>query len=710
MVKQSTDMKGSLILICSLFLTFTVKAEVITVADTLESATVTALASRIETTGLRRFDFNDLRKLPSPLGISDPIKVIQSVPGVSAGMELSSGLYVRGGDGNDNLFLIDGVPVFQISHLAGIFSSFNAEIIESLDFYRSGFPARFGGRLSSVTDIKTKSTCDNDFGGSFTVGLLEGGLCLHGPMIKDRLFYDVAFRKSWLEALLVPYVAINNRNKDDKTGGMYSLFDANVNLTYIPTQRDRVSLRYFGSGDWFSYESNVAHRYYGKDIYEVEDLLLWRGKWDSHVASMNWIHDFSDNSAINLQTYYSRSASDIENVNHNYDMIDEMLNESHYSEMIRSNINVAGIKGHCSVSLSRHRFIFGVEYNHNWNNPTKELSDKDDYSGIDRQVEEYYSSSSNELSAYVEDEIKIGRIKLGIGLRGELYFKDKFFYRRIEPRFSFSFDILPNMILKASYENMSQYAHLLSSIFLDIPTNVWMMSTDNIRPSDSRQVAAGLYYSPAKRWKIDVGAYYKDINNCIMYSGSGSLLPPIEEWEKLFSVGKGKSYGLESEFGYMGDRLRIDMFYTLSWSLRKFPEIYGKWFYDRYDNRHKLTLTSSYKVSDNIEINAAWTYHDGNRVTMPEYFVQMPDVGETLLFTEPYNVQMPDYHRLDLSCNFYKRTEKGNKRTWSINIYNLYSRKNAFSMTYFRAEDGRRVARVYSLIPFMPSVTYKLNF
>ena len=170
------------------------------------------------------------------------------------------------------------MPIYQISHLAGIFSSFNTGIIESLDFYRSGFLARFGGRLSSVVDIKTKSTCDNSFGGSFTMGLLEGGLYLHGTIIKDRLFYDVAFRKSWLEALVVPYIAISNRNRDDKTRGIYSLLDANVNLTYIPSQEDRVYVRYFGGGDLFTYENKTPHRYYGKEIYDVEDLLLWKGQ------------------------------------------------------------------------------------------------------------------------------------------------------------------------------------------------------------------------------------------------------------------------------------------------------------------------------------------------------------------------------------------------------------------------------------------------
>lgn len=703
-------MRGLLILIGSLLLAFTAQAEVITVADTLKSATVTALASRVETTGLERFDFNELNRLPSPLGISDPIKAIQRVPGVASGMELSSGLYVRGGDGNDNLFLIDGVPIYPISHLAGIFSSFNTGIIESLDFYRSGFPARFGGRLSSVIDIKTKSTCDNNFGGSFTMGLLEGGLYLYGPIIKDRLFYDVAFRKSWLEALLVPYIAINNRNGDDKTKGIYSLLDANINLTYVPSQKDRISVRYFGGGDSFTYDNKIPHRYYGKEIYDVEDLLLWRGQWGNHLASLNWIHDFSSRATVNFLIYYSRSVSYIENINQYYHLIDEILNESMYSEMIRSNINMTGVKGRYTVNFSKHRFVLGIDYSHSWNNPIKEMSIKDVYENVDRGVNEHYSSSADELSIYAEDEIRVGRIKLGVGLRGEMYFTDRSNYWKIQPRVLFSFDILPNLILKTSYENMSQYTHLLSSVFLDIPTNVWMMATDKIGPSDSRQVAAGLYYSPAQRWKIDIGGYYKDIDNCIMYSGLGSLLPPIEEWEYLFSVGKGKAYGLESEFGYVGDKLRVDLYYTLSWSLRKFPEIYDGWFHDRYDNRHKLTIATSYKISDNIEISAAWNYHDGNRVTMPEYFVKIPDIGETLLFTEPYNVQMPDYHRLDLSCNFVKQTRKGNKRTWNINIYNLYSRKNAFSMTFIHNEDGQRVARVYSLIPFMPSVTYKLDF
>ncbi len=215
--------------------------------DTLAASVVTAQDNPASIhTGLVRLDRKMLSEAPAVLGSPDVIKVIQNLPGVSAGTELMSGLYVHGGDGSDNLFLLDGVPLYQVSHLGGLFSSFNTDVTDFIEFYKSGFPARYGGRLSSVLDITTSEGDRRDFGGSFSIGLLDGRIRFSGPIVKDKLTFDVAVRRSWLDAVLAPVIAIDNSGKDSQTRASYSFMDANASLTCYASPSDKVTFRFFG--------------------------------------------------------------------------------------------------------------------------------------------------------------------------------------------------------------------------------------------------------------------------------------------------------------------------------------------------------------------------------------------------------------------------------------------------------------------------------
>ena len=434
--------------------------------DTLARAVISSSRPAIASTGLKRFDGGELLGGAAILGSPDVVKFLQNLPGVASGMELMSGLYVRGGDCSDNLFMLDGVPLFQVSHLAGIFSSFNTDVIESLDFYESGFPARYGGRLSSIVDIRTKNGSMEDFGGSVSVGLIDGRINLNGPIVRNKLSYDIAIRRSWLDALVAPVLAIENSGNKTKTNGGYALFDSNLNLTY----------------------------------------------------------------------------------------------------------------------------------------------------------------------------------------------------------------------------------------------------TDRIRPSDSHQVTAGTYVRLSRKLHLDVSGYYRSIENCLIYSGNGSLFPSIDRWEDEFVSGRGRSYGAEIELQYLSGKFRGSAFYTLSWSERKFDALLDSWFRDRFDNRHKLTLTGSWRINEHIDINATWNFHSGNRVTVPEHTVSLPDGGFRFLFSEPYNAKLPDYHRLDISCNFRKRTKRGNERIWNISIYNAYCRMNPIMMRVTNNEELKPVAIGYSFVPIIPSFSYTLKF
>ena len=311
---------------------------------------------------------------------------------------------------------------------------------------------------------------------------------------------------------------------------------------------------------------------------------------------------------------------------------------------------------------------------------------------------------------FVEDEMTYGPFSLTAGIRLDGYFSEGAAYFRPQPRISTSYNLSEGVIVKASYEAASQYDHLLSSIYLDLPTNLWMPSTDRIRPSDSHQVTAGTYVRLSRKLHLDVSGYYRSIENCLIYSGNGSLFPSIDRWEDEFVSGRGRSYGAEIELQYLSGKFRGSAFYTLSWSERKFDALLDSWFRDRFDNRHKLTLTGSWRINEHIDMNATWNFHSGNRVTVPEHTVSLPDGGSRFLFSEPYNAKLPDYHRLDISCNFRKRTKRGNERIWNISIYNAYCRMNPIMMRVTNNEELKPVATGYSFVPIIPSFSYTLKF
>ncbi len=677
--------------------------------DTLAASVVTAQDNPASIhTGLVRLDRKMLSEAPAVLGSPDVIKVIQNLPGVSAGTELMSGLYVHGGDGSDNLFLLDGVPLYQVSHLGGLFSSFNTDVTDFMEFYKSGFPARYGGRLSSVLDITTSEGDRRDFGGSFSIGLLDGRIRFSGPIVKDKLTFDVAVRRSWLDAVLAPVIAIDNSGKDRQTRASYSFMDANASLTCYASPSDKVTFRFFGGTDWLDYSERRYEKFYGKDIYEGESGERLKMKWGNLAASANWRHRLNSRSVMDALAYFSRGYSNISDDVNYLDFADDVLAEASYTDRTLSHVDAYGAKFGYTLSLEHNHIKVGADYQHSRYAPLRQTSAS--YWNSEPSVNtDSDLLMSDELSLYAEDRMAYGSLTVDLGLRLDAYFSSGKSWFHPQPRISASYAFAPFITAKASYTSMVQYTHLLSSIFLDLPTNLWMPSTAKMKPSGSQQVALGIHSCFAGYWHVDLEGYYKTMDNSIIYSGTTSIFPPINGWEDKFASGKGRAYGAELEVGYVSEKLSATLYYTLSWSERLFADLYPDWFYDRFDNRHKLTLMATYRFNDNIDMTAAWNWHSGNRVTMPEQTLE-DAVGVSLLFSSPYNAKMPDYHRLDLGCNFRRKTRRGNERIWNVSIYNVYCRMNPVMMTFSHQEDGSLAAKVYSMVPIIPSFSYTIKF
>ena len=623
-------------------------------------------------------------------------------------MELMSGLYVHGGDGSDNLFLLDGVPVYQVNHLGGMFSAFNTDITESLDFYKSGFPARYGGRLSSVVDITTSDGDMQKFGGSFTIGLIDGRIRLHGPIVKRKLSFDVAVRRTWLDAFTSSAYAIMNRNNPNKKKNSYSFTDANASLTYQPSESDKLKLSFFTGIDYLNHSETTSEKFYGEEIYTGESGENLKLRWGNLTTALSWQHTISERTGLRALAYFSKATSNIFTGATTLEFADDVMTTTSTTEHTLNNVLATGGKFAVTSGFKHHSLHTGVDYQHNWYRPERTATLTPGNSRPETK-ESNSNLQSDEISIHAEDAMTYGPFKMNIGLRLDGYFQGGKVMFHLQPRASVQYNPSKVISLHASYTNMVQYNHLVSSVFLDLPTNLWMPATDRVKPSESHQVAAGISANFLKHWRINLDGYYKTIRNCVLYSGSSSLFPPVEEWESNLAAGKGRAYGAELEAGYTSDKWNATVFYTLSWSKRLFEDLHPDWFDDRFDNRHKITVTALYRINRMVELSAQWNYHSGNRVTMPEQIADGEN-GPTLLYPKPYNAKMPDYHRLDIGCNIRRISKRGHEQVWNVSICNVYCRMNPIMMSFCYREDGTPAAKLYSIVPIIPSFSYTIKF
>lgn len=689
--------------------------------DSIVSATITAdkyaeEKSRSQT-GRERLEDMDFIYGNVVFSSPDLIKAIQNLPGVNSGTELMSGLYVHGGEGSDNLFLLDGVPMYQISHLGGLFSSFNTDVVDHLDFYKSGFPARYGGRMSSIVDVRTGDGDPERYRGTFMIGLIDGRLQFEGPIVKGRTSFNLAFRRSWMDAVLKPITDLVNRmNKDGETvGGTYAFYDMNASVTHRFSGSSILSLKFYHGRDRLKLklDTEQSGTYYDKGeqvtLYGTDNL---HGDiaWGNTLASLNWRHRISDRLDMKALLYYTGSSADVQYWWHTWDCDEEdgehnlSMDETNYSR-----INDIALTTDFTWNPHRaHRIRFGTSYQFHIYSPSRQGLATED------SVQEESSSSlrylGNEFSLYAEDEMTfLDRLTLNLGLRYAMFGVSGKVWNRLEPRVSLGVECMEGVDFRASYTEMNQFAHLVSTTYLDVPTNCWLPSTREIAPMHSRQVAAGIYSRLPLGFRLNVEGWYKTMDNLLEYSGSNTLFPPLDTWETSFNKGKGRSYGLETEFGWRSRKLSLTAYYTLSWSQRKFDGIWTDWYSHRFDSRHKLTLMGNWKVSRTVDLYASWNYCSGSWMTVATHIYNPGEVFDRI-YTKPNNVNLPDYHRLDLGANFRKTSRKGLEHIWNIGIYNAYCRKNVVFVAVNERDDKSLYGTGRAIFPIIPSFSYTLKF
>ena len=667
-------------------------------------------SSRSSQMSIMEIPIKQIRSIPAFLGEKDALKVIQLMPGVQKGSEGNSGLYVRGGGPDQNLIILDDAPVYNAYHLFGFFSLFNGDALKSIELTKGGFPARYGGRLSSVLDINMKDGNKQNFAGEAGAGIISSRAVLEGPIIKDKASFIVSIRRTYLDLLIKPFMP------SDVKGGYY-FYDLNAKANWEINPKNRVYLSgYFGKDKFFGGEKYSNN--------EFEAGLFW----DNATSTVRWNSVITDKLFSNLSLIFSNYRLKI--------YAKEKYQDDKYEMSYRSGIRDYGLKYDFTwLPLPSHTIRYGLSSVWHSFNPSAVVL-KDDY--MSEFISKVETINTFESGLYVEDEIKIwDKGIVNIGSRLSHFVHDNTSNFNIEPRVSGSFYLTDNMSTKASFAQMNQYIHLLTNTGIGLPTDLWVPATNDAPWQESWQAALGLVRDlNSFSTTLSIEGYYKESKNVIAYKEGANFLmidDPTDasevKWEDNITSGFGKSYGIEFLAHKKSGKFSGWVGYTLSWTKLQFDELnQGKEFYARYDRRHDISVVAVYELSKGITLSGTWVYGTGNAITLPlaTYFAEEHSPGVDNDYTwyrtmddygEKNSFRMAAYHRLDLGIQVHKKFEKY-ERTWEFSVYNAYNRHNPFF--YYITQDYnwdpqqgdtyQNKLKQVSIFPFIPSLSWSIKF
>lgn len=642
-------------------------------------------------------DVKDAKLVPVFFGEIDLMKTLSLKPGVQSGTEGTSGLYVRGGGPDQNLIIMDDALIFNASHLLGFFSLLNSDAVKNIELYKGDFPAQFGGRLSSVVDIKMTEGSKEKYHVKGGLGLIASRLSIEGPIVKNKVSFIVSGRRTYVD-LFTPF--INKRNEDkpdyDKIPSYY-FYDFNTKISADLGKKDKL---YFTG-------------YHGRDILSIENVNFNSSiTWGNTIGSIKWNHDYGKKLFSNTSFSYS---------NYHYNILYESTqSEDKLSNKLRTDVTDYTLKSDYQYYHSnKHSIKFGVMVTwHHFNIGRVQRS-------IETQLDKGQGNLLNgkEGAVYVSDEIELtSRWKFNAGLRITGFMNDSNFYSGFEPRLSTRYKLQENISLKGSYSRMFQYLHLVSNSGATLPNDIWYPSNSNIKPQRSDQVAGGISIGLwDNQYLLSNELYYKWMKRQIDLK-DGAAIFEIPDVSTGFAVGKGWSYGNEIYLEKKKGKLTGWIGYTLSWTWRQFDEINnGNKFPARYDRRHNASVVAMYKISERLTLSAAWVYATGNAVTLPSGRFVFQDIGTSKPgyipeFMPRNSFRMPDSHRLDIGL-VWRLNPKHGTSDLTFSIYNVYNRRNPYFIYFARLKepDGQYTAQEFrakqvSLFPIIPSITYNFKF
>jgi outer membrane receptor for ferrienterochelin and colicin len=706
----------------------------------IKEVSVIGTKSKVDETQMSVIDVpvQKLQSLPVILGEADVLKVMQLLPGVKGGTEGTSGIYVRGGGPDQNLFLLDGVPVYNASHLLGFFSVFNPDAIKTVKLYKGGFPAHYGGRLSSVVDITMKDGNMKKLEGNFSIGLISSKLSLEGPIIKDKTSFIVSARRTYADVVAQPLIAyLNSKNNEGVKAGAW-FHDLNLKVNHIFSERSRLYLSvYYGQDKGYGgTENNNKYEYDGTKVDQTSKNMFGLG-WGNTIASLRWNYLMGKKLFSNTTLTYSKYIFDVSIENEELNNISKNKEENFFKYY--SGIeDVSGKIDFDYFPLPGHEIKFGTQFTHHLFSPgvsqLKFMNRIDDATNVLDSVYGNRKINANELSFYLEDDMVITpELRVNAGVYLSVFNVDDVTYLRPQPRLSLRYKANDKWSLKASYSRMAQHVHLLTTSGISMPTDLWLPVTKDFEPPISDQVAIGTAINLPKGFALTFEGFCKTMQNLIEYREGASFTGNATNWESKVEKGKGWSYGTEMMIEKTVGKTTGWVAYTLSWTERQFDNLnFGKPFPAKYDSRHDISITLTHKFSEKFDIGLSWVYNTGTTVTLgtmeylgavipslkPNYYSQQ----ELTEYEGRNNYRMPAYHRLDIGVNFHKKKKHG-VRTWNISFYNAYSRQNPFLIMwdvkheYQPGQNGqgyqspnKTILNQYSLFPIIPSVSYSYKF
>ncbi len=657
-----------------------------------------------------------IKQIPVVLGEADVIKAITLLPGVTTAGEGASGFNVRGGAADQNLILLDEATIYNSSHLFGFFSVFNPDAIKDLKLYKGGIPARYGGRVSSVLDMYQKEGNSNAFHANGGIGLVSSRLLLEGPIKKEKASFLLGGRSSYAH-LFLPLFDVDNKAY---------FYDLNTKISYKINPNNNIYL----SG------------YFGRDVFSINDSF--KNTYGNSVLNFRWNHLFSDKLFSNLSLIYSdyyyglnlnfvefKWDSGIKNFNLKYDFKHYLNNKiklqyglnSIYHAFnpgeINPSIETSGINTRKLIDKYALENAIYIDAEHNISERLT-ASYGLRYSSFLRLGQKELNIYENDNPIIFNEELQIYEKANPIGT--ESFSKSKAIktFGNLEPRLALAYQLNDESSIKASYNRLSQYLHLLSNTSSPAPLDVWTPSGKYIKPQILDQVAIGYFQNFKDRtYSLEVESFYKKVKNRIDYIDGGDLIAN-DAIEQVILNGKARAYGLEMLFRKNEGRFKGWLAYTLSKSEQQTPGRTtsetginnGNWYSTAYDKTHDISITGTYDLNPKWTISANFLLQTGQPITYPngqyEYNgIKIPS------YTNRNEYRLPTYHRLDISANYTPKPEnkKGWQSYWTFGVYNMYNRRNAASISFRQNRDTRENESVkLSIFGIVPAVSYNFKF
>lgn len=629
----------------------------------------------------------EISSIPVLGGEADLIKTIQLMPGVTKGLDGTTDLFVRGGAADQNLVMLDGAPVYNTGHLFGFLSVFNPDMLDKVESINGAFPSEYGGRLSSILDVTSKSSMPTRTRLKGNIGLLASRLMIEQPLVKDKLTVWVAGRRTYVDQVI------------KLTGEElpYFFYDLNAKLIYKPNLRDRIEFTIYEGNDVLDFSRAPRATLRNRNITNSFTLgnstqtFLWKRNFYNFNTTLSLYRTVFQ---YNIQSTFTDNALFV-----NSSIVDVGGKWIIASDSVKKNFSLKG-----GVDMVRHQVA------PNRITTTGEISDILKSGATTPQT-------ALETSGFFQvDGSLTPRLRFNAGARISSAYVDNTFYVNPEPRVAFRYAIDSLSAIKASYSRMAQYLHRVSSAAVAFPTDIWYPVTSRVKPQTADQIALGVQRTfPKQNVYVSVEGYYKWMHDLIGYKEGASLLLNTN-FENQLVQGKGLSYGLEVLIKKESGKLTGWISYTLAKSERQYDEVNsGNWFLARYDRRHNLAVVMSYQLNPRWSVSSVFEFISGSRFTpiVGQYVVPAPSLGglDLIPIFAPINsVKLADTHRLDIGVKYRTRLDRKLQGEWFVGVYNVYNRAAPIGIVIRPNGDGSFRYEQPGLFGLLPFVSYGFKF